>query len=61
MHGGGGVTGGGITRGGSIDVVNGVNCRIWGGCSGCGYSESRGNEQGSQFENSSCSLVIAVS
>ena len=55
------MTRGVINLGGSIAIVNGVSCGMGGGCSGCGCSESRGNERGSQLEKSSCRLVIAVS
>ena len=50
-----------ITLGGSIVVVNRVSCGMGGGCSGCGHTESRGIEWGSQLEKISCSLVVAVS
>ena len=55
------VTGGGITLGVIIAIVNGVSCGMVGGFSGCDCSESRGNERGSQLEKSSRILVIAVS
>ena len=57
----GDATGVGITLGGIIAVFNGASCGMGGGCYGCCHAESRGIDQGSQLENSSRSLVIAVS